>query len=104
MWEGFRMSRQVDCKGAEYAHQNGTSIQDFHASDKSEAAICRVKMYKLQADLYLEELTIEKTWRDIITEAIWLKESEISHIDLQEWVDNMYESISPIFTNLLGRL
>ena len=54
------MSKQVDCKGASYAHYNGPDLKDFQAEASSEASICKADIYKIQAYLQWTELTSEK--------------------------------------------
>ena len=66
--------------------------------------MCRYDMDKLQYNLHQMELKSEKPRKDLTDEVQCIKEDAVLRIDLQAWADDMEDSISPIFTNLLGRL
>ena len=79
-------------------------LQDFQASILYEFAICRDDMDKIQDNIHHMELKSDNTLRDITTEFHSLKYDVVSHIYLQGWEDKNEESVSSIFTDLLGWL
>ena len=54
--------------------------------------------------LHQMEIMSERPWKDLTDEFRRINEDSVSRIDLPAWVDNTVDSISPLFTNLLGRL
>ena len=98
------MDRQVVRKGAEYAHQTGTSLQYFQVEAQPEAAILRSKIDKIQDGLHRMDIISKNHWKDLTMEVRRTKEEKFSHVDLKAWSKKMDDYIFPIFTNLLVRL
>ena len=51
-----------------------------------------------------DEVKNKNNWRGLTMEVIRIKEDVVKYIDFQAWADNMEKFISPIFTNILGRI
>ena len=70
------MARHVTRNGAEYTQQTVMDLQDFQASARLKASICRSKMNKLRDKLHRMDLTSNNPWKDPTMEFSCLKEDK----------------------------